>query len=157
MPFSRKLLFQNSVGCIITIRTFDFKGEDKMLKEFRDFAMKGNVMDLAIGVIIGGAFGLIIASLVGDILMPLIGLLLGGLDFSGLAITVDDAAINYGLFIQAVVNFAIIAAVIFMLVKAMNSMKKPAPAAPTTKDCPYCLSAIPLKATRCPNCTSDLK
>jgi len=128
-----------------------------MLKEFRDFAMKGNVMDLAIGVIIGGAFGLIIASLVGDILMPLIGLLLGGLDFSGLAITVGDAAINYGLFIQAIVNFAIIAAVIFMLVKAMNSMKKPAAAAPTTKDCPYCLSAIPLKATRCPNCTSDLK
>jgi large conductance mechanosensitive channel len=128
-----------------------------MLKEFRDFAMKGNVMDLAIGVIIGGAFGLIIASLVGDILMPLIGLLLGGLDFSGLAITVGDAAINYGLFIQAIVNFSIIAAVIFMLVKAMNSMKKPAAAAPTTKDCPYCLSAIPLKATRCPNCTSDLK
>jgi large conductance mechanosensitive channel len=129
-----------------------------MLSEFKKFAMQGSVMDLAVGVIIGGAFGAIIASLVGDILMPLIGLLLGGLDFSGLAITVGSAAVKYGAFIQAIVNFTIIAFVIFMLVRAMNSMKKPEPAAaPTTKDCPYCRTAIPLKATRCPNCTSELK
>ena len=128
-----------------------------MLKEFKDFAMRGNVMDLAIAVIIGGAFGKIIASLVNDILMPLVGLLLGGLDFSGLAITVGEAAINYGLFIQAIVDFVIVAFVIFLLVRAMNNMKKPEPAAePTTKDCPYCFSTIPIKATRCPNCTSQL-
>jgi large conductance mechanosensitive channel len=128
-----------------------------MLKEFKDFAMRGNVMDLAIAVIIGGAFGKIIASLVNDILMPLIGLLLGGLNFSALAITVRDAAIAYGLFIQAIVDFVIVALVIFLLVRAMNRMKKPEPAAePTTKDCPYCFSAVPIKATRCPNCTSQL-
>jgi large conductance mechanosensitive channel len=129
-----------------------------MLNEFKKFAMQGNVMDLAIGVIIGGAFGKIIASLVGDILMPLVGLLLGGVDFSTLAIAVGDASIKYGSFIQATIDFIIIAFVIFMLVRAMNNMKKPAPAeAPTTKDCPYCLTAIPLKAVRCPNCTSEIK
>lgn len=129
-----------------------------MLSEFKKFALQGNVMDLAIGVIIGGAFGKIIASLVGDILLPLIGLALGGLDFSSLALTVGNAAVKYGSFIQAVIDFAIIAFVIFMLVRAMNSMKKPAPAAaPTTKDCPYCQTAIPLKAVRCPNCTSEVK
>ena len=129
-----------------------------MLSEFKKFALQGNVMDLAIGVIIGGAFGKIIASLVGDILMPLIGLALGGLDFSSLALTVGNAAVKYGSFIQAIIDFAIIALVIFMLIRAMNSMKKPAPAAaPTTKDCPHCFTAIPLKAVRCPNCTSELK
>ena len=129
-----------------------------MLSEFRKFAMQGNVMDLAIGVIIGGAFGKIIASLVGDILMPLIGLALGGVDFSSLAFTLGEASIKYGLFVQAIVDFVIVAFVIFMLVRAMNRMKKPEPAAaPTTRDCPYCLTAIPLKATRCPNCTSELK
>lgn len=128
-----------------------------MLKEFKDFAMRGNVMDLAIAVIIGGAFGKIIASLVNDVLMPLIGLLLGGLDFSGLAITVRDASINYGLFIQSVVDFIIVAFVIFMLVRAMNRMKKPEPAAePTTKTCPYCFTMVAIQATRCPNCTSQL-
>ncbi len=128
-----------------------------MLKEFKDFAMRGNVMDLAIAVIIGGAFGKIIASLVNDILMPLIGLLLGGLDFSGLAFKVKEASINYGLFIQAVVDFLIVAFVIFLLVRTMNKMKKPAPAAePTTKECPHCFSTIHIKATRCPNCTSQL-
>jgi large conductance mechanosensitive channel len=128
-----------------------------MLKEFKEFAMRGNVMDLAIAVIIGGAFGKIIASLVNDILMPLIGLLLGGLDFSGLAVTVNEASINYGLFIQAIVDFVIVAFVIFLLVRAMNRMKKPEPvAAPTTRECPHCFSTIPLKATRCPNCTSQL-
>lgn len=129
-----------------------------MLNEFKKFAMQGNVLDLAVAVIIGGAFGKIIASLVGDVLMPLIGLILGGVDFSNLAITVGDAAIKYGAFIQAIVDFIIIAFVIFLLVQAMNRTKKPAPAAaPTTKDCPYCLTAIPLKATRCPNCTSELR
>jgi large conductance mechanosensitive channel len=128
-----------------------------MLSEFKKFAMQGNVMDLAIGVIIGGAFGKIIASLVGDILMPLIGLALGGVNFGDLALTIGEASIKYGAFIQATIDFIIIALVIFMLVRAMNSMKKPAPAAaPTTKDCPYCLTTIPIKATRCPNCTSEL-
>lgn len=129
-----------------------------MLSEFKKFAMQGNVMDLAIGVIIGGAFGKIIASLVGDILMPLIGLALGGVDFSGLTFTLGTAAVTYGLFLQAVVDFVIVAFVIFLLVRAMNRMKKPEPAAaPTTRECPYCRTAIPLKATRCPNCTSELK
>lgn len=128
-----------------------------MLKEFKDFAMRGNVMDLAIAVIIGGAFGKIIASLVNDILMPLIGLLLGGLDFSGLALKVGEASINYGLFIQAIVDFLIVAFVIFLLARTLNKMKKPEPvAAPTTKECPYCFTAISIKATRCPNCTSQL-
>ena len=128
-----------------------------MLKEFRDFALRGNVMDLAVAVIIGGAFGKIIASLVGDVLMPLIGLLLGGLNFSDLSITVGDAVVKYGAFIQAIVDFIVIAFVVFMLVRTMNNMKKPEPAAaPTTKECPYCFTAISIKAKRCPNCTSQL-
>jgi len=128
-----------------------------MLNDFKKFIMQGNVMDLAVAVIIGAAFGLIISSLVNDILMPLIGLLMGGIDFSGLAITVGSAKVGYGLFIQAIVNFLIVALVIFMLIRTLNSMKKPAPAAaPTTKECPRCFTAIPLKATRCPNCTSEL-
>jgi len=128
-----------------------------MLKEFKDFAMRGNVMDLAIAVIIGGAFGKIIASLVNDILMPLIGLLLGGLTFSELSATVNGVDITYGLFIQAIVDFIIVAFVIFMLVRTMNKMKdQPAPADPTTKECPYCFTTVPIKATRCPHCTSQL-
>ena len=128
-----------------------------MLKEFKDFAMRGNVMDLAIAVIIGGAFGKIIASLVNDVLMPLIGLLLGGINFSELSFTVKDAVVNYGAFIQSIVDFVIVAFVIFLLVRAMNNMKKPAPAAdPTTKECPYCNTTISIKAKRCPNCTSQL-
>ena len=131
-----------------------------MLKEFKAFVMRGNVLDLAVAVIIGGAFGKIIGSLVNDILMPLIGLLLGGVSFAGLMITVGAAEIKYGAFIQAIVDFLIIAFVIFLIVKAANSMKKKeepaAPAEPTTKDCPYCFTAIPLKATRCPHCTSQL-
>ncbi len=131
-----------------------------MLKEFKDFAMRGNVMDLAVAVIIGGAFGKIIASLVNDVLMPLIGLVLGGLDFSSLSFTVKDAVINYGLFIQSIVDFTIVAFVIFMLVRTMNNLKKkepaPAPAEPNTKECPHCFSTISIKATRCPNCTSQL-
>jgi len=128
-----------------------------MLKEFRAFVMRGNVMDLAIAVIIGGAFGKIIASLVNDILMPLIGLILGGISFADLSITVGDAVITYGAFIQAIVDFIIVAFVIFMLVRTMNNMKKqPAPADPTTKECQYCFSTVPIKATRCPHCTSQL-
>lgn len=129
-----------------------------MLKEFKDFALRGNVMDLAIAVIIGGAFGKIIASLVTDVLMPLIGLLLGGISFANLSVPVgDDAVVAYGLFIQAVVDFVIVAFVIFLLIQTMNRLKKPAPAAdPTTKECPYCFSTISIKAKRCPNCTSQL-
>lgn len=128
-----------------------------MLKEFREFAMRGNVMDLAIAVIIGGAFGAIVTSLVNDILMPLIGLLLGGIDFSALAFQVGNAVIKWGAFVQAVINFIIIAFVVFLIVRAINRLKGPAPvAAPTTKECPRCFTMIPLKATRCPNCTSEL-
>jgi large conductance mechanosensitive channel len=128
-----------------------------MLKEFRDFAMRGNVLDLAVAVIIGGAFGKIVTSLVDDIIMPIVGLLIGGIDFKSLAFTVGSAKVTYGSFIQNVVDFLIVAFVIFMIVRTMNRFKKPAPAAaPTTKECPRCFTAIPLKATRCPNCTSEL-
>ena len=128
-----------------------------MLKEFRDFAMRGNVLDLAVAVIIGGAFGKIVASLVDDIIMPLVGLIIGGVDFKSLAFTVGSAQVKYGSFIQNVVDFLIIAFVIFLIVRTMNRFKKPAPAAaPATKECPRCFTIIPLKATRCPNCTSEL-
>ena len=128
-----------------------------MLKEFREFAIRGNVVDLAVAVIIGAAFGKIVASLVDNIIMPLVGLLIGGVDFKNLAFTVGSAKVEYGLFIQNVVDFIIVAFVIFLMVRAINSTKKPAPAAaPTTKECPHCFTTIPLKATRCPNCTSQL-
>jgi large conductance mechanosensitive channel len=128
-----------------------------MLKEFKEFALRGNVVDLAIAVVLGGAFGKIITSLVNDIIMPLIGLMLGGIDFQSLQYQVGDAIIKYGAFIQAVVDFVIIAFVIFLIVRAMNRMKKqPAPADPTTKECPHCFTTIPIKATRCPNCTTQL-
>ncbi len=144
-----------------------------MLKEFKAFAMRGNVMDLAIGVIIGSAFGKIVTSLVNDMLMPLIGLLLGKIDFANLFFaldgntykTLEDAktagagTLNYGLFIQAIIDFLIIAFVIFLLVRAINRMKKtevPAPAAPTTKDCPFCTLPVSVNASRCPHCTSQL-
>jgi len=129
-----------------------------MLKEFKDFIMRGNVLDLAVAVIIGGAFGKIVSSLVSDIIMPLIGLIIGGIDFSGLAFTVGSAKVTYGNFINNVVDFLIIAFVIFLIVKGANSFKKPAPAAaPTTKECPYCFSTININATRCPHCTSEIK
>ena len=131
-----------------------------MVKEFKAFIMRGNVMDLAVGVIIGGAFGKIVASLVSDILMPLIGLIIGGIDFSSLAFTLGSAKVTYGSFINNLIDFIIIALVIFLMVKGVNSLtKKPAPApeaAPTTKDCPHCFTSIPIKATRCPHCTSEL-
>jgi large conductance mechanosensitive channel len=143
-----------------------------MFKEFKEFAMRGNVLDMAIGIIIRGAFGKIISSLVGDVLMPPIGRLMGNLDFSNLFFALNgqtydslkaakDAGaptINYGLFINTVIDFVIVAFVIFMLVKQMNRLKKEAPpAAPSTKECPYCLTQIPLKATRCVGCTSEVK
>ena len=128
-----------------------------MLKEFREFAMRGNVLDLAVAVIIGGAFGKIIASLVADVLMPLIGLVMGGVNFADLSFTVGEAVVRWGAFVQSIVDFVIVAFVIFMIVRTMNRMQKPAPvAAPTTKECPFCFSTIPLKAARCPNCTSQL-
>jgi large conductance mechanosensitive channel len=128
-----------------------------VLKEFREFAIRGNVMDLAVAVIIGGAFGKIITSLVDDILMPLIGLALGGIDFNGLAFTVGGAEVRWGAFVQSIVDFLLVAFVIFLLVRAMNRLKREEPTTPTTKECPYCASTIPLKAVRCPNCTSQLK
>ncbi len=133
-----------------------------MLKEFKEFVMRGNVLDLAIAVIIGGAFGKIITSLVGDIIMPLIGLIIGGIDFSGLAFTIGSATVKYGAFIQTVLDFLLVAFTIFIIIKAANKLRKPAPVvtAPveqTSKECPYCYSTISIKATRCPNCTSELK
>lgn len=134
-----------------------------MFKEFKEFAMRGNVVDLAVGIIIGGAFGTIVSSLVNDILMPPIGLIVGGLDFKNLHIPLQadpPVAINYGLFINAVINFIIIAFALFMVIRAMNKMQRPqeaAPApAPTTKECPQCMMTIPLNAKRCGHCTSTV-
>ena len=144
-----------------------------MLKEFKEFAMKGNMVDMAVGIIIGAAFGKIVSSLVADVLMPPIGRLLGGVDFSNLFYSLSGgsypslaaakaagaATVNYGIFINTVIDFVIIAFVIFMIIKGMNAMKRKedAPAAaPTTKDCTYCYSTIPIKATRCPHCTATL-
>lgn len=128
-----------------------------MLKEFREFAIRGNVMDLAVAVIIGGAFGKIVTSLVDDILMPLVGLVLGGINFSEQAFTVGGAEVRWGAFVQNIVDFVIIAFVIFLLVRAINRLKRDEPTTPTTKECPHCFTTIPLKAARCPNCTSDLQ
>ncbi len=130
-----------------------------MWKEFKEFALRGNVIDLAVGVIIGGAFGKIVTALVNDIIMPIIGLFLGGLNLSGLAFKVGNAVIKWGDFLQAVLDFIIIALIVFLMVRGMNRLYKKQPekpAAPTTKECPRCFTQIPLKATRCPNCTSEL-
>jgi large conductance mechanosensitive channel len=136
-----------------------------MVKEFKDFAMRGNVVDMAVGIIIGGAFGKIVSSLVNDVVMPPIGLLLGKVDFSNLAVTLiektaeaDAVTIKYGMFINTVLDFIIVAFSIFIVIKQLNRLKKEAPpAAPTTKECPKCYSTIPIKATRCPNCTSEIQ
>jgi large conductance mechanosensitive channel len=145
-----------------------------MLKEFKEFAMRGNVLDMAVGIIIGAAFGKIVAVFVSDVLMPPIGLLLGKVDFSNLFINLSGrpvssiaeakaagaATINYGLFLNSVIDFLIVAFAIFLLIKQVNRLKRqpePVPVVPTTKDCPYCLSSVALKATRCPHCTSELK
>ena len=149
-----------------------------MFKEFKEFAMRGNVVDMAVGIIIGAAFGLIVKSLVADIIMPPIGLLLGNVDFSDLFVVLKEGAtaspyltladaqkagavtLNIGLFINTVINFLIVAFAIFLLIRGLNKLKREqeAPAAePTTKECGYCFSTIPIKATRCPHCTSELQ
>ena len=148
-----------------------------MFKEFKEFAMRGNVVDMAVGIIIGAAFGTIVKSLVDDVIMPPIGLLLGNVDFSNLFFVLKQGAtagtfatvveaqkagavtLNYGMFINTVISFLIVAFSVFLLIKGMNSLKRKEevpPAEPTTKDCPRCLSAIPIKATRCAFCTSEL-
>jgi large conductance mechanosensitive channel len=150
-----------------------------MLKEFKEFAMRGNVVDMAVGIIIGAAFGTIVNSLVTDVIMPPIGLLLGNIDFSNLFVVLKQGtkaagpyeslatakaagavSINYGFFINTVISFVVVAFAVFLLIRGINQMKRQEatpPSVPTTKDCPYCLSTIPIKATRCGHCTSELK
>ena len=149
-----------------------------MLKEFREFALKGNVMDMAVGIVIGAAFGAIVTSFVNDVIMPPIGLLLGNIDFSSFFWVLKEGKVagpyenlaaakaagaitmNIGVFINAVITFLIIAFAVFLVVKNVNRLRRQAeepPAAPTTKECPFCLSAIPIKAVRCPHCTSEMK
>jgi len=148
-----------------------------MFKEFKEFALRGNMVDMAVGIVIGAAFGTVIKSLVADILMPPIGLLLGNVDFANLYILLKPGnpagpylamaeaqkagavTLNYGAFINNIIGFIIVAFAVFFLIRSLNRLKKeePAPAAPATKDCPYCLSAVPVKATRCAHCTSELK
>lgn len=146
-----------------------------MFKEFKEFAVKGNVVDMAVGIIIGGAFGTIVQSMVADVLMPPIGLLLGGVDFSNLFLVLkggqEGAAyasvaqaqaagavtVNYGIFLNKVISFLIVAFAVFMLIKGINSLRREEPASPTARECPYCLSSIALQATRCPHCTSEIR
>ena len=149
-----------------------------MFKEFKDFAMRGNVVDMAVGIIIGASFGGIISSLVADVIMPPIGLALGNVDFANLFVTLKEGAkaagpyasladakaagavtVNIGVFVNTIISFLIVAFAMFVVIRGMNRMKREAPApaaAPTTKDCPFCFTAIPIKAKRCPNCTSQL-
>lgn len=142
-----------------------------MLREFQAFVMRGNVVDLAVGIIIGAAFGKIVTSLVNDILMPPIGLLLGQVDFSNLFLNLSRSpyarlaeakaagapTINYGVFLNTVIDFVIVALAIFLVVRVINRLHQAPPATPTTKACPYCISVIPLHASRCPQCTSDVQ
>jgi large conductance mechanosensitive channel len=143
-----------------------------MFKEFKEFIARGNVLDLAVAVIIGGAFGKVISSLVNDIVLPPIGLLLGKVDFSNLFINLSGVSyaslaaakaagaptLNYGVFLNSIIDFLIIAFVIFLAIRAFNRMRRSqAPAPPTTRECPYCISSVPVKAVRCPHCTSELK
>jgi len=143
-----------------------------MFKEFKEFAMRGNVIDMAVGIVIGGAFGKIVSSLVGDLIMPVVGKITGNVDFANLFVNLSGgefaslkaakeagvATVNYGIFVNTIIDFIIVAFAIFMVVRLMNRLKKqPAPADPTTKECPHCLSSVPIKATRCAHCTSDLK
>jgi len=148
-----------------------------MFEEFKKFAMRGNVVDMAVGIIIGGAFGTIVKSLVSDVIMPPVGLLLGGVDFADVFITLKEGAaagpyatvaaakeagavtLNAGLFINSMISFLIVAFAVFLLIKGMNSLQKEKEepsAEPTEKDCPHCFTAIPIKATRCPHCTSEI-
>jgi large conductance mechanosensitive channel len=150
------------------------KGEDGMLKEFKEFAMRGNVLDMAIGIILGAAFGRIVSSVVNDIIMPPIGLILGHVDFSNLFLNISGthydslaeakkagaAVIGYGAFLNTIIDFLIVALVVFLLVKQVNRMMRPQPAPPprATKQCPYCMSeGIGAQATRCPHCTAELR
>jgi large conductance mechanosensitive channel len=149
-----------------------------MFKEFKEFAVRGNVVDMAVGIIIGAAFGTIVKSLVSDIIMPPIGLLLGNVDFANLFIVLKQGAqagpfatladanaagavtMNYGVFINTIISFIIVAYAVFLLIRTLNRLKRKEeapPVAPTTKECPFCLSVVPLKAVRCPHCTSELK
>jgi large conductance mechanosensitive channel len=142
-----------------------------MLKEFREFAMRGNVVDMAVGIIIGAAFGKIVSSLVSDVLMPPIGLLTGQVDFSNLFINLSSTpyatlaeaqkagapTIRYGIWMMSIIDFVLVAFAVFLLIRLMNQMKRKEPgAAPTTRECPLCLSAIPIKARRCAHCTADV-
>jgi len=150
----------------------------KMLKEFKEFAMKGNVLDMAVGIIIGAAFGTIVNSLVQDVIMPPIGLLLGNVDFSNIFVVLKEGkvagpyasmaaaksagavTINFGVFVNTIISFLIVAFAVFLLVRTVNRLRRQEeapPAVPTTKECTYCFSSIPIKATRCPQCTSELK
>jgi len=152
--------------------------EDKMLKEFKEFALRGNVLDMAVGIIIGAAFGGIVNSLVSDVIMPPIGLLLGKVDFSNLYVILKEGVtpgpfaslaeakkagavtISYGMFINTIINFLILAFVVFLFIRNINRLRRKEeapPPAPTTKECTYCFTSIPIKATRCPHCTSELK
>jgi large conductance mechanosensitive channel len=144
-----------------------------MLKEFKEFAMRGNVLDMAVGIIVGAAFGQIVTSFVQDVMMPPIGRLVGHVDFSNLFVNLTEthydtiaaakaagaATLNYGQFLNTVINFMIVVFAVFLLVRQVNRLApKPAPAAaPATRDCPYCLSAVPAKATKCAHCTSELR
>jgi large conductance mechanosensitive channel len=142
-----------------------------MLKDFRAFLVRGNVVDLAVAVVIGVAFGVVVKSFVDDLLMPPIGLALGRADFSNLFVALDGRAyptlaaaraagaptLNLGLFVTAVINFVVVAFAVFLLVRQIGRVTAPPPAAPTTKDCPLCATAIPIRATRCPHCTSELR
>ena len=144
----------------------------RMFKEFRDFAARGNVIDLAVGIIIGAAFGKIVTSAVNDLIMPPIGMALGRVDFSNLFVALNGVTyasleeakkagaptVNYGIFLNTCLEFVIVAFAVFLLIRQINRMQRPEPAAaPATKDCPYCLSAVPVKATKCAHCTSELK
>jgi large conductance mechanosensitive channel len=143
-----------------------------MLKEFKEFIRRGNVIDLAVGFVMGAVFGKVASSFINDVVMPPVGLLLGKVDFSSLYINLSGQAfeslakakeagapvIAYGVFLNAVIEFLIVALAIFIVIRQINKLKsKPAPASPTTKECPFCLSTVPLKAVRCPNCTSEIK
>jgi len=146
-----------------------------MIKEFKEFAMRGNVLDMAVGIIIGAAFGTIVTSLVSDVILPPIGLLLGNVDFSNIFAVLKEGktpgpyaslaaakgagavTMNMGVFINTVINFIIVAFAIFLLIRSINRFKKKEEAVPTTKECPYCIVSIPIKATRCPHCTSEVQ
>jgi large conductance mechanosensitive channel len=154
------------------------RGGTLMLKEFKEFVMRGNVLDMAVGIIMGVAFGLIVNSLVQDVIMPPIGLILGHMDFTNIFTVLREGSkaagpygtvaaakaagavtINWGVFVNTIINFVIVAFAVFLIVKGVNKARRrpePLPAEPTTKECPYCISAIPVKATRCPNCTSEV-